>query len=164
MDTRDTLLFQVTSGLPQAVRRWQRLVAHSLDGCGLSGASAIPLIVIGRAGEGLHQVELAEEVGVMASALVRQLDRLCMAGLVRREADPNNRRANMLWLTEKGRHQASLLESQLAALRRQVMEDMDDAELEAVVRLQGILAGAVEQLDEFGDQNDIGEDGRDAPR
>jgi MarR family transcriptional regulator, transcriptional regulator for hemolysin len=49
--------------------------------------------------EGLKQSELAEILDLQPITLTRLLDRLCANGLIERRADPDDRRANRLFLT-----------------------------------------------------------------
>ena len=49
--------------------------------------------------EGLKQSDLAEMLDLQPITLTRLLDRLCTNGLVERRPDPNDRRANRLYLT-----------------------------------------------------------------
>src|ERR1041385_2526707 len=49
--------------------------------------------------EGLKQSELAEMLDLQPITLTRLLDRLCANGLIERRADPEDRRANRLFLT-----------------------------------------------------------------
>jgi MarR family transcriptional regulator for hemolysin len=67
--------------------------------------------------EGLKQSELAEMLDLQPITLTRLLDRLCGSGLIERRADPNDRRANRLYLTAAAR---PLLE-QLGELGEEVM-------------------------------------------
>src|SRR5689334_7140720 len=52
--------------------------------------------------EGMTQAELAESLEIQPISLVRLIDRLCQHGLVERRPHPRDRRANRLYLTEKG--------------------------------------------------------------
>jgi MarR family transcriptional regulator, transcriptional regulator for hemolysin len=70
--------------------------------------------------EGLKQSELAELLDLQPISLTRLLDRLAKNGFIERRPDPNDRRANRLYLTPVAR---PLLE-QLAELGRDVMEDV----------------------------------------
>src|SRR6516164_7727138 len=49
--------------------------------------------------EGLKQSELADMLDLQPITLTRLLDRLSASGLIERRADPNDRRANRLYLT-----------------------------------------------------------------
>src|ERR1700676_5686015 len=53
--------------------------------------------------EGLKQSELAEMLDLQPITVTRLLDRLCDSGMIERRADPNDRRAKRLFLTEASR-------------------------------------------------------------
>jgi len=82
--------------------------------------------------EGLKQSELAEMLDLQPITLTRLLDRLCDNGLIERRADPNDRRAKRLFLTDAAR---PVLE-QLGALGEEVM----------TATLAGVPRAAVEQI------------------
>jgi DNA-binding MarR family transcriptional regulator len=83
---------------------------------------------------GLRQVELAERLDMEPITLCRIVDRLEEAGLVERKADPSDRRAWLLELTEK----ATPLVKQLRALAHdfamEAMAGIDEAELRQLQR------------------------------
>ena len=68
--------------------------------------------------EGLKQSELAEILDLQPISLTRLLDRLAENGLIERRADPNDRRANRLYLTPA----AHPVLTQLGKLGADVME------------------------------------------
>ena len=84
---------------------------------GTSRAQWAVLVRIERS-EGLKQSELAEMLDLQPISLTRMLDRLADNGLIERRPDPNDRRANRLYLTPAAR---PLLE-QLAGLGQEMME------------------------------------------
>jgi MarR family transcriptional regulator for hemolysin len=88
---------------------------------GISRAQWVVLIRLDRS-EGLKQSELAEILDLQPISLTRLLDRLAENGLIERRADPNDRRANRLYLTPAAR---PLLE-QLAKLGLDMMETVLD--------------------------------------
>jgi MarR family transcriptional regulator for hemolysin len=88
---------------------------------GISRAQWVVLIRLDRS-EGLKQSELAEILDLQPISLTRLLDRLAENGLIERRADPNDRRANRLYLTPAAR---PLLE-QLAKLGTDMMETVLD--------------------------------------
>jgi len=59
--------------------------------------------------EGMTQAEMAEALEIQPISLVRLIDRLCLHGVVERRPHPRDRRANRLYLTEKGRATLALL-------------------------------------------------------
>ena len=88
---------------------------------GISRAQWVVLIRLDRS-EGLKQSELAEILDLTPISLTRLLDRLAENGLIERRADPNDRRANRLYLTPAAR---PLIE-QLAKLGTDMMETVLD--------------------------------------
>ncbi|MFG2829015.1 MarR family winged helix-turn-helix transcriptional regulator [Streptomyces sp. NPDC048434] len=59
--------------------------------------------------------DLAPDVGLDRSGVTRRASRLEDAGLIRREADPTDRRAHLLVLTEQGQSAVEELRARLAA-------------------------------------------------
>jgi MarR family transcriptional regulator for hemolysin len=88
---------------------------------GISRAQWAVLVRIERS-EGLKQSELAEILDLQPISLTRLLDRLADNKLIERRADPNDRRANRLFLTPAAR---PLLE-QLADLGEDMMATVLD--------------------------------------
>lgn len=84
--------------------------------------------------EGLKQSELAEVLDLQPISLTRLLDRLAKNGLIERRPDPNDRRANRLYLTPAARP----LLKQLSGLGEDVMATvlgkLDDAARERLMR------------------------------
>lgn len=145
MDTLSPLA-QLSSGLLLASRQWQRLADATLSQFGISSACTAPLLLIGRSGGGLRQIALANRLGMEGPSLVRLLDRLGEQGLIRRECDAHDRRANQLWLTDSGQALASQLETRLVALRQDVFGELSPAEIEVVLKLWRLLGAASDRL------------------
>ncbi|MCE7764332.1 winged helix DNA-binding protein [Pseudomonas putida] len=131
----DLLRLQVSSGMVVAARHWRRICHTALTGYGISEACAAPLLMIVRLGDGVHQVAVAQAAGLESPSLVRLLDQLCKAGLVCRSEDPLDRRAKALSLTAEGRALAEAIEAELVRLRRDVLNGIDQADLEATLRV-----------------------------
>src|SRR6476646_7148419 len=82
--------------------------------------------------EGLKQSELAELLDLQPISLTRLLDRLAANGLIQRQPDPNDRRANRLYLTpaarplleQLGKLGADLMETVLEGVDRKTVERM----------------------------------------
>ena len=68
----------------------------------------------------MTQAEMAESLEIQPISLVRLIDRLCRHGLVERRPHPRDRRANRLYLTDKGH--ATLV--RLAPLGREVTSEV----------------------------------------
>lgn len=121
MSNLHTLRLAVSSTLVTAARKWRRTSHGALTAYNVSEACATPLLTAGRLGEAVRQVTLAEHVGIEGPSLVRLLDQLCAAGLVRRDEDPDDRRAKTISLTEEGRAVTAKMEEDLRGLRARVL-------------------------------------------
>jgi MarR family transcriptional regulator for hemolysin len=86
---------------------------------GISRAQWVVLLRLDRS-EGLKQSELAEILDLQPISLTRLLDRLAENGLIERRDDPNDRRANRLYLTPAARP----LLDQLVALGNDMMGEV----------------------------------------
>ncbi|MBD8644903.1 MarR family transcriptional regulator [Stenotrophomonas sp. CFBP 13724] len=146
LDERTRLQMQLSSGLLQSGRQWQRLADTTLGSHGISTACTMPLLMIGRSGGGIRQVTLAQQLGLEGPSLVRLLDKLSASGLVRRECDASDRRANLLWLTEEGQALVSELEQKLIGLRQEVFGELSMDELRAVLKVWQLLSAAVDRI------------------
>ena len=124
-----------THTLLLAGRQWRRAANAVVESHGVSDATALPLILIGRLDGEPRQNALAEAVGIEGASLVRLLDQLCAAGLVIRKEDPTDRRAKILSLTPIGQRTVTQMEAELNELREQVFAEVDTADLEASLRV-----------------------------
>ena len=146
MESPSTQLMRLTSGLGPAARQWQRLADSHVGSHGITTACVGTMLMIGRSGGGIRQVALAQQLGMEGPSLVRLLDKLCAGGLVRRECDANDRRANLLWLTDAGHALVSELEDQLIGLRQDVFGELSMDELHAVLKAWRLLAEAADRI------------------
>nr|WP_040259426.1 MarR family transcriptional regulator [Pseudomonas massiliensis] len=135
VNTLDKLQLNVSSGLVVAGRHWRRICQTTLANYGISEACAVPLLVIVRLGDGVRQVTVAQAAGLESPSLVRLLDQLCAQGLVIRTEDATDRRAKALSLTAEGRSLAEAIEGELVRLRRDVLKNVEKADLEAALRV-----------------------------
>ena len=83
--------------------RLERRMAEALGVHGLTLPQFDVLATLGH-GEGITQQVLAERLLVTKGNVVGLLDRVSAAGWVERRPDPEDRRANRLYLTEAGRN------------------------------------------------------------
>ena len=72
----------------------------SAQAAGFTLAQARALVQLSR-NEGISQVALAGLLEIQPITLLRQIDRLCEAGVVERRRNPADRRAQQLYLTDK---------------------------------------------------------------
>lgn len=133
----------LSTELVVSARAWRRTADQALSAFGISSSSALPLLMIGRLGDdGVRQVTLAQAVGIEGPSLVRVLDQLCAAQLVRRDEDPMDGRAKIVSLTHAGQRMVVAIEGQLSDLRDRVLEGVSDTELEIALRVVRRFNGA----------------------
>ncbi|WP_043351256.1 MarR family winged helix-turn-helix transcriptional regulator [Cupriavidus basilensis] len=144
MSSIDALRFAFTGQLMLAGRQWRHISQGAVTAYGISAAAAGPLLFIRRLGGGVRQVTLADYVGLEGASLVRLVDQLSAAGLVRREVDANDRRANALWLTDAGEALAEKIEVELKQLRASVFAGVSEQDFEGAMRVLNALAQAAE--------------------
>src|ERR1700712_4256647 len=124
-----------THALLLAGRQWRRAADAEVERHGISDATALPLVLIGRMAGEPRQNALAEAVGIEGPSLVRLLDQLEKAGLVVRKEDPTDRRAKVLSLTPAGRSVVAKMEADLTRLRETVFAKVNAADLESSLRV-----------------------------
>jgi MarR family transcriptional regulator for hemolysin len=139
MDTLDQTYMTLTATLTHAARVYKAAVDKVAADYGLSQATGLPMLLIGRMGNGVRPGMLAEALGLEASSLVRVVDHLIESGLLVRREDPQDRRAKLLDLTEEGKKTAALMEQALIPFRRKLFGAFDPADVEATLRvLEGL--------------------------
>jgi len=79
--------------------------------------------------EGMTQSEMAESLEIQPISLVRLVDKLCNHGLVERRPHPRDRRANRLYLTDKGRSTIERLAPLGREISADVLDSLDEAEV-----------------------------------
>ncbi|WCM23087.1 winged helix DNA-binding protein [Paraburkholderia bryophila] len=148
MSNLDKLRRTVSSTLVVAARKWRRTSHGVLAAFNVSEACATPLLTASRLGSAVRQVTLADHVGIEGPSLVRLLDQLCAAGLMRRDEDPEDRRAKTVALTEEGRTVTAKMEEELVTLRAQALKGVSRSDLEATLRvLAAFTSDAAERED-----------------
>ena len=127
---------------------------------GISRAQWTVLIRLDRC-EGLKQSELAEMLDLQPISLTRLLDRLAANGLIERRPDPNDRRANRLYLTPAARPVIEELSHLGEDMMATVLGGIDDAAREQLLRDLGVMkdnlrAAISRQANNVQDQTAIG--------
>jgi MarR family transcriptional regulator for hemolysin len=135
MPAIDFLRQSVSSALVIAARQWRRTSQGVIAAYNVSEACATPLLIAARLDAPVRQVALAELTGIEGPSLVRLLDQLCAANLVRRDEDPDDRRAKIISLTDEGRLVTAKIEKELIGLRAGVLNDVSREDLEATLRV-----------------------------
>src|SRR6185437_17105032 len=112
---------EIAVGVVDVARMLRTYADQQARQFGISRAQWVVLMRLDRS-EGLKQSELAEILDLSPISLTRLLDRLAENGLIERRDDPNDRRANRLYLTPAAR---PLLE-QLSKLGNDMMDTVLD--------------------------------------
>ena len=105
---------------------------------GISRAQWAVLIRIDRT-EGLKQSELAEILDLQPISLTRLLDRLAENGLIERRPDPNDRRANRLYLLPAARPLLDQLAALGADMMTTVLNGLDTKTIERMLSDLGLI-------------------------
>ncbi|MCO5081112.1 MAG: MarR family transcriptional regulator [Rhizobiaceae bacterium] len=129
--------------LMAVAQSWRRALAQALADQGLSDATALPLTMLSRHGDGKRQNELADMLGLEGTSVVRVLDSLERDGLVRRQEDDRDRRAKRIFLTEEGRALAARSEHVFAQLRSELLEGVGIEDIRATQRLLHAMSAAL---------------------
>lgn len=120
--------------LMRTLTRLEHRLEKALEGSGLSLPQFDILATLARA-EGVTQQELAERLLVTKGNICGMIGRLETSGLVERRDDPQDRRANRLFLTRSGKTLLSKsFPSQHAALK-QIMSELTATELQTLYQL-----------------------------
>ncbi len=131
----DATLMTLTTTLTRMARSYRAAADQALAEVNLSQATAWPVLLIMRLGEGVRQRALAEELGIEAPSLVRLLDQLEAGGLVQRKDDPEDGRAKTLHLTAVGRQVAVQVENLLIPFRRRLFADISSDDADTFLRV-----------------------------
>ena len=89
--------------------------------------------------EGVKQSELAEMLDLQPISLTRVLDRLAENGLIERRPDPNDRRANLLYLMPAARPLLDQLSVLATDMMKTVLEGLDARTIERTLRDLGLV-------------------------
>ena len=111
---------QLTELLTRLTKRLRRGQAERLAPLGLTPAQERALRMITRSDEPPRMTDLADHLGIVPRSVTTVIDALEEAGLVRREIDPQNRRAIRLHLTDRGLS----VRDDMREARRRAAEDL----------------------------------------
>jgi MarR family transcriptional regulator, transcriptional regulator for hemolysin len=105
---------------------------------GVSRAQWAVLIRIDR-NEGLKQSELADMLDLQPITLTRLLDRLADNGLIERRADPNDRRANRLYLKPAAKPLLDRLSDLGSDMMETVLDGLSQTSIERTLKELGLV-------------------------
>lgn len=116
----------------------QRLIVQVVDDemeqVGLTNAQLRVILHLNHR-EGITQVNLGEEMGIKKASVGVLLERLAEKGLVTRRPDPGDRRANLIYLSEKARGLLEPIYAAGTAVMDGLLTGMSEAETEQLVDL-----------------------------
>jgi MarR family transcriptional regulator, transcriptional regulator for hemolysin len=142
----DQTLMTLAASLSSVSRAYRATVDKVAAEYGLSQATGLPVLLMGRLGDGVRCGVLADALGVEASSLVRVIDHLIDSKLVERREDAQDRRAKTLHLTDEGRSRAADMEKALVPFRRKLFAHIDKDDVAACQRVLDGLAAAIAQV------------------
>lgn len=131
--------------LAQMSRGWRAELDRRLAGLNLSQARWLVLLHLARFEAPPTQRELAQNVGVEGPTLARLLDSLEAQGLVSRQAVMEDRRAKKILLCAPAKPLIEQIETIANALRAELFEGVDEAELEVCMRVHAKILGNLER-------------------
>jgi MarR family transcriptional regulator for hemolysin len=132
------------NALHGAARVWRQAVDRRLKYLGVSQAGWMTIAVAANAREPLSQSELADSLGVEAATMVAMVDRLVKAGLVKREPSTADRRIKRVVVTEAGYRLFDTVKTEAAAVRKELLAQLDPKKLEAATAVLQALQGMIE--------------------
>jgi len=121
--------------LALAARQWRRAADQGLQPFDLTEATWLPLIHIARAPAAPRQKDLAALLSLDGSSVVRLLDTLETAGLIRRREEARDRRAKTIVLTAKGRAIANKVEAIARQVRINALAELPARDIETTIRV-----------------------------
>lgn len=131
---RDILPELLGYQLRRAATRVYGSFGEHLRDLGLTQGQFGVLVLIG-ANPGLPQTALAQAIGSNRSLMVRTLDRLEDAGLVRREASPTDRRSHAIVITDEGQAMIDRLKKDVREHEDRVVGGLNEEEFDTLIRL-----------------------------
>jgi MarR family transcriptional regulator, transcriptional regulator for hemolysin len=134
--------------LTQVSRAYKSVADKMVATYGLSQATAWPVIMIGRLGDGVRPGAVADALGLEPSSLVRVIDHLIDAGLITRNECASDRRAKTLHLTADGRKRAAQLEKALLGFRRKLFDGVPQDDIAACARVVAALGEGIAKFEE----------------
>ena len=136
--------------LVESSRLLRNYIDHRAKGCGTTRAQWIVLFRL-REQEGLSQVDLADVLELQPISLVRLLDRLVEHGLLERQHDPRDRRANRLFLTAAGRQLVDDLDSLRDSIAQTVLQDISSEAIRTTLETLQAIKDRIKGVAESGD-------------
>ena len=116
-----------------AQRRLQRFVAAQTSAGGVTAAQSGLLFVLGRR-DGVLTGEAGLALDLGPPGISGLAERMVVAGLIEKRADPEDGRASRLWLTAAGRKALARAKADVAELNARLTAGFSAAEIDIVAR------------------------------
>ncbi len=143
MLAKEQSLMELMTTFTRVSRSYKSLCDRLAAKYGLTQAIAWPVLAISRKGDGVRPSVVAEEVGLEPSSVVRLIDNLVTSGYVERRDDTTDRRAKLLFLTERGHQIVPPLEAELTHLRNTLLKDMTPEQFAGCSEVFQILSHSI---------------------
>lgn len=130
--------------LHNTARVWRQAIDRRLKDVGVGQAGWMAIANIAKSKAALSQIELANRLGVEGPTVVSLVDRLVKAGYVERLPSETDRRIKHVVLTDAGQALYGKVRTAAEAYRRELLEGIDKARLQAATGLLEELQAKVE--------------------
>lgn len=125
----------VPERLGRVARQWQAIADRELAPLGLTYPRWSAIWKLTRLGEGASQSQLAAALEIELSSLMRTLSQLEQQALVIRHKCSDDGRAKNVYLTEEGRRMVAKMETKILAVRRALLNGVDDSDIDTIQRV-----------------------------
>jgi MarR family transcriptional regulator for hemolysin len=142
----EDLYYRATRDIVVAGRRWRKLANERIRATGQTMARWETLFLVAFSDHALTQGELAKLISVEGPTLVRMLDVLAKEGLIERKQNALDRRVTVNTITAAGRRAIDDIMGVTNALRAEVLQGIDPAELKTTLKVLGQM---IERIDEM---------------
>lgn len=127
-------------------RKNQVYLNEALKELGLT-ASELPIIIYVLKHEGVSQEEMAQFLSIDKAAIARAVDTLLEKGLVQKEKDELDRRANKITVTEVGKKIEFELNQRLLYWTQYLTNDIEEKDVDTMYRVLNIMVDKLEHKD-----------------
>ena len=115
-------------------RLFANRLAAEIDVLGLAPAQFMTLLELWER-DGLTQAELIDRLDVEQATLANTLSRMDRDGLIKRTPHPNDKRAKLIWLTQKSRDLEVDAKASAAKINHQALKGLNEAEIGLFLKL-----------------------------